>query len=453
MTDMETARTIAKKVAELGGTVYFVGGYVRDKLLRLENKDIDIEIHDIPVAALEQILDSMGECIKIGKSFGIYGLKGYSLDIALPRTERRTGTGHRDFAVTSDPFMGTYEAARRRDFTINALMENVLTGEITDHFGGQADLQKGILRHIDDTTFVEDPLRVLRAAQFAARFHFTIAAETAALCRNINLSPLSKERVMLELEKALLKSDMPSVFFAELRTMGQLGYWFPELQALIGLPQNREHHHEGDTWTHTMMVLDEAAKKRDIVRYPLGFMLSALCHDFGKAVCTTEVDGVIHSYGHETAGLPSVQQFLFRITSETKLKQYVLNMTELHMQPNIMAGARSRLKSTNKLLDRAVEPFDLIQLSICDGLGKIPQRNDTEEFLMQRYERFVEIMAKPYVMGKDLIEAGLKPCQQFSEILAYAHKLRLAGCDKENALRQSLAYARKVLKINTAKTV
>lgn len=449
---MEAARAIAEKVAELGGTVYFVGGYVRDKLLKLENKDIDIEIHGIPVAALEQILDSMGECIKIGKSFGIYGLKGYSLDIALPRTERRTGTGHRDFAVTSDPFMGTYEAARRRDFTINALMENVLTGEITDHFGGLADLQKELLRHIDDTTFAEDPLRVLRAAQFAARFHFTIAAETAELCKSIDLSSLSKERVMLEMEKALLKSYKPSVFFAELRTMEQLGYWFPELQALIGLPQNREHHREGDTWTHTMMVLDEAAKRRDIVQYPLGFMLSALCHDFGKAVCTTEIDGVIHSYGHETEGLPLVQQFLHRITSETKLMQYVLNMTELHMQPNIMASARSRLKSTNKLLDRAVEPFDLIQLSICDGLGKIPQRNDTEEFLMQRYERFVDIMAKPYVMGKDLIEAGLKPCQQFSEILAYAHKLRLAGFDKENTLQQILAYARKVLKVNTDET-
>lgn len=449
MTDMKAARTIAEKAAELGGTVYFVGGYVRDKLLKLENKDIDIEIHGIHAAALEQILDSIGECIKIGKSFGIYGLKGYSLDIALPRTERRTGTGHRDFTVTSDPFMGTYEAARRRDFTINALMENVLTGEITDHFGGQADLQKGVLRHIDDTTFTEDPLRVLRAAQFAARFHFSIAAETAELCRSIDLSPLSKERVMLEMEKALLKSDKPSVFFEELRNMEQLEYWFPELQALIGLPQNREHHREGDTWTHTMMVLDEAAKRRNMVRYPLGFMLSALCHDFGKAVCTTEVDGIIHSYGHETEGLPLVRQFLHRITSETKLVQYVLNMTELHMQPNMMAGAGSRLKSTNKLLDRAVEPFDLIQLSICDGLGKIPQCNNTEELLMQRYEIFVEIMAKPYVMGKDLIEAGLKPCQQFSEILAYAHKLRLAGCDKENALRQSLAYARKVLKINT----
>lgn len=449
MTDIEIAELIVQNIAGFGGEVYFVGGFVRDRILQRENKDIDIEVHGVAPAQLEQILDSVGECIKIGKSFGIYGLKGYSIDIALPRTERLIGTGHKDFEVTADPFMGTYKAARRRDFTINALMQNVLTNEIIDHFGGLTDLQKGILRHIDDTTFAEDPLRVLRAAQFAARFDFTIADKTIALCRNIDLSVLSGERIMLEMEKVLLKSDKPSVFFEQMKRMNQLDFWFPELKAFIGLPQNQEHHREGDTWTHTMMVLDEAAKKRGIVRYPLGFMMSALCHDFGKAVCTAKVNGAIHSYRHETEGLPLVQQFLARITTETKLVKYVLNMTELHMTPNIMAGSRSKLKSTNKLFDSAVEPFDLIQLSICDSLGKIPQRNDSEEFLMQRYRKFQEIMAKPYVMGRDLIEAGLKPCEQFSEILEYAHKLRLAGIDKENTLRQSLVYAKKSLKEST----
>lgn len=449
MTDAELARHVAQRAEKLGGCVYYVGGCVRDKLLGCENKDIDIEVHGISSTALEEILNAAGTCIKIGKSFGIYGVKGYSVDIALPRTEHPIGTGHKDFAVTADPFMGTCEAARRRDFTINSLMENVLSGEIIDHFGGQTDLQKGVLRHIDDITFAEDPLRVLRAAQFAARFDFSIAAETVALCRNIDLSPLSGERIMLEMEKALLKSNKPSIFFEQMKRMQQLNVWFPELKALIGLSQNQEHHREGDAWTHTMMVLDEAAKKRGSVQYPLGFMLSALCHDFGKAVCWTEVNGVIHSYRHETEGLPLVQQFLTRITTENKLIQYVLNMTELHMAPNIMAGARAKLKSTNKLFDSAAEPLDLIQLSICDGLGKIPQCRDTEEFLMQRYRKFREIMAKPCVMGRDLIEAGLKPGEQFSEILAYAHKLRLAGCDKDSALRQSLAYARKVLKVTS----
>ena len=257
----------------------------------------------------------------------------------------------------------------------------------------------------------------------------------------------AEEELFRAVERHLMEDVRPSValerLFAEPTPPA-----FAVLRRLKDTPQSPVHHPEGNVWNHTMRVVDEAAKRRDKVRYPLGFLLAALCHDFGKAVCTTEIDGVIHSYGHETAGLPLVQQFLERITTETKLIQYVLNMTELHMQPNIMAAARSRLKSTNKLLDRAVEPFDLIQLSVCDGLGKLPPCGETESFLMQRYEQFTAIMARPYVMGKDLIAAGLQPGVQFSEILSYAHKLRLAGIEKENALRQSLAYARKMRKEN-----
>lgn len=443
MNDLEAARLIAEKAEALGGKVYFVGGCVRDEVMGIKNKDIDIEIHGLTREKVEEIIDSVGERLEYGKSFGIYGLRGLYLDIALPQKKSVT-----DSSSTADPFMGTYSSAKRRDFTMNALMKDVLTGEITDHFGGLDDIRSKVIRHIDDETFVEDPLRVLRAAQFSARFGFDIAAETVSLCRNIDVSALPAERIMLELEKALMKSERPSVFFEQLRRMGQLEHWFPEVKALINVPQNRVYHLEGDAWTHTMMVLDEAAKRRDSARYPLGFMMSALCHDFGKAVSTTvSEDGTVHSYEHETQGLPIVKGFLERITTETKLLEYVLNMTEFHMEPNTMAKARSKLKKTNKLFDSAVEPFDLIQLALCDGLGKLPKCDDTEEFLMQRYSRFVEIMKRPYLIGRDLIEAGLKPSQDFAEVLAYAHKLRLAGLDKDNQLRQSLAYARSVLKI------
>lgn len=442
MNDLEAAGLIAEKVSKAGGTVYYVGGCVRDGILVIENKDIDIEVHGIAASELEKILDSVGERLEFGKSFGIYSLRGLDIDIALPCSSRSDDTN------CSDPFMGTFEAARRRDFTVNALMKNVLTGEITDHFGGLADLRSKTIRHIDDDTFAEDPLRVLRAAQFAARFGFEIAAETIGICRNIDISMLPSERIMLETEKAVMKSERPSVYFEQLRRMGQLEVWFPELKALTDVPQNRFYHLEGDAWTHTMMVLDEAAKRRDIAKYPLGFMLAALCHDFGKAICTTvSEDGIVHSYEHETIGLPVVQRFMERLTTETKLIKYVLNMTELHMEPNIMARAKSKMKKTNKLFDTAIEPFDLIQLAVCDGLGKLPKCDDTEEFLMQRYERFMEIMDRPYLMGRDLIEAGLKPSDAFAEILEYAHKLRLAGLDKDNQFRQSLAYARSVLKI------
>ncbi|MBR4073907.1 MAG: tRNA nucleotidyltransferase, partial [Firmicutes bacterium] len=144
---LQMARQIAERATSLGGRVYFVGGHVRDHLLQKENKDIDIEVHGITPAQLEAILDELGERLSIGESFGIYGLRGYSLDIAMPRKEELRGRGHRDFDIFVAPFIGTEGAAKRRDFTINALMMDVLTGEIVDHYGGQADLNAGILRH------------------------------------------------------------------------------------------------------------------------------------------------------------------------------------------------------------------------------------------------------------------------------------------------------------------
>ena len=249
--------------------------------------------------------------------------------------------------------------------------------------------------------------------------------------------------VLNELEYVLLNSEKPSEWFEKLRSENGLDRYFPEVKALIGIPQNQFHHLEGDAWTHTMMVLDEAAKRRDIVRNALGFMLSALCHDFGKAVSTTiSDDGTVHSYKHEEEGLPLVQAFLERIGADNELTRYVLNMTELHMEPNILASARSKLKKTNKLFDISAEPFDLIQLAVCDGLGKLPQYADTEKFLIERYESFKEIMARPYVHSQDLIDSGITDTDLLNETLLYAHKLRLAGLSKDDQLRQSIAYAR-----------
>ena len=225
---------IAEYVSEAGGRTFYVGGFVRDRLLGIDNKDVDIEVHGIEPAALFEMLKKIGKPLTYGKSFGVFALKGEDIDIAMPRRERANGNGHRDFDVEVDPFIGTHEAARRRDFTVNSMMEDVLTGEIVDHFGGRRDLDEGVIRHIDPATFIEDPLRVLRGAQFAARFNFTIAPDTIELCRGIDLSTLSRERVEEELKKALLKAAKPSVFFESLRAMDQLNVWFPELKQTIG---------------------------------------------------------------------------------------------------------------------------------------------------------------------------------------------------------------------------
>ena len=443
----DISKRIAESVKSFGGNTYYVGGFVRDRLLGIENKDVDIEVHGIEPDRLFLLLKDIGDPITFGKSFGVYSLRGEEIDIAMPRREHATGRGHRDFEVDVDPFIGTEAAAKRRDFTINSIMEDVLTGEITDHFGGRDDLSAGTIRHIDADTFIEDPLRVLRAAQFAARFEFTIADETVELCRRIDISTLSKERVEEELKKALLKADKPSLFFESLREMDQLDVWFPELERLIGLEQNPKYHPEGDVWIHSMEVTDRAAAFREKVSDPYSFMLLALTHDLGKIV-TTEVspkDGCIHAYGHETEGLSLAEAFVKRITNEKDVISYVKNMIPLHMKPNVAAYSKPSIKSTNRMFDEAAEPEDLIWFAMADKpvlAGDDPFTGDSE-FLFKRLRVYNETMSKPYVSGGDLIEAGLEPGENFGEILEYAHKLRLAGIEKDSAMKQVLAYARK----------
>ena len=216
--DREFVIELAKQVADLGGRAYYVGGYVRDKILGKPNKDIDIEIHGISQDDLVRLLKSYGSVDIQGKSFGVLKVKGYDVDISQPRRERKTGEKHTDFSVEVDPFMGTEEAAKRRDFTMNALMQDVLNGEIIDHFGGMQDIKDKTIRHVNDKTFKEDTLRVLRAAQFAARFGFSVAPETKEIMARLNLSNLPRERINEEMKKALLKSEKPSMFFDALKS-------------------------------------------------------------------------------------------------------------------------------------------------------------------------------------------------------------------------------------------
>ena len=439
------AEEIAERVHALGGSAYYVGGYVRDRLLGRDSKDIDIEIHGITEDALIELLSDMGETASFGRSFGIHTLRGTGIDIALPRTERSTGQGHRQFDVSVDPFIGTEAASSRRDFTINALMQDVLTGEILDYHGGREDLEKGIIRHVSDASFADDPLRVLRAASFASRLGFAIAEETASLCRSIDISQLSSERIEEELAKALLGSDSPSVFFEELRRMDQLSFWFPELEALIDLPQDPLYHPEGDVWVHTMEVIDRAAALRDKTDEPLSFMLLCLCHDFGKAVTTELIKGRYHAYQHEVKGIPVIESFLRRIVKEKSIRRYVTGMVPLHMRPNVVAFSKPSVKSTNRLFYEAASPGDLVYFAICDKPVLAGEENFTgdSDFLWERLSVFEATMAKPHITGKDLIEAGISPGEELGRLLDYALKLRLAGIDKDQAMKQVMGMARR----------
>ena len=434
--DLQMAQRIAQEVSAVGGRAYFVGGYVRDSILKKENKDIDLEIHGVTEPLLLEILQKLGQPITMGKSFGVFNLRGFDLDIAMPCGKDRQ----------ADPFLGTKQAAMRRDLTINAMMQDVLTGEVLDYFGGKHDLGEGVIRHVDDATFAEDPLRVLRVAQFAARFGFCVAEETLTLCRKLSLKDLPRERVWAETEKALLKSEKPSVYFETLQKMEQLDVWFPELKELIGIEQNPVYHPEGDVWTHTMMVLDAAATLRCQAADPLGLMTAAVCHDLGKITATVEIDGVLHAYDHENQGMAIAGRFLRRLTAERKLHSYVANMVRLHMRPNVAARQKSGVKSMCKLFDQSILPEDLLLLAKADHLGKLHSEDyeETERFLQKHLAVFHERMARPYVMGADLLQAGFTPGEKFKEALDYAHKLRLAGVSKESALRQTAAFLRKL---------
>lgn len=438
--DLDMSRKIAQLVDEQGGTTYYVGGYVRDKVLVEQNKDIDIEIHNISNQQLLQILQQLGNVQTQGASFGVYNIKGYDIDIAQPRMEQAIGEGHKDFDVIVDPYIGTEKAAKRRDFTINALMQNVLTGEIVDHYGGLDDIKNKTIRHVDDKTFQEDPLRVLRAAQFASRFDFTVASETKDLMQSMDLSALSSERIYGEMNKALVKSDKPSVFFDVLRETNQLDVWFPEVKNLINVQQPPKYHPEGDAYTHTMMTLDVAAKMRNDSLNPAYFMVSALCHDFGKpSTLSYDKNNVPHSYNHNKAGVPIAVEFLQRVNRDKSLGKYVENLVLMHDMPNGMYDNNSPAKKTNQMFDKCVCPKDLILLNRADNQGTgrtdIDRMQEQQQWLSERLDVYNNLMKEPCVTGQDLINVGMKPGKEFSEILDKAHKAHLSFVPKDTVLK------------------
>jgi len=405
--NVSMARRIATAVAQAGGRTYYVGGCVRDLLLGRENKDIDIEVHGVTVPALAAILDGLGERTAMGASFGIMGLRHYDIDIAMPRSEKATGRGHRDFEVFVDPFIGEEKAALRRDFTMNALMQDVLTGEILDFFGGRADLAAGRIRHVSDASFAEDPLRVFRAAQFAARFGFGVADETTALCATMAVDALPPERVMGELEKALLKAARPSIFFDALKQMDRLIPWF---EALAALPEQR--------WRKVMAELDAAAALRSRSRHPLDFMLSACCAGFDP----------------DTA-----RDFLARLTQAVDLTRYALNMVQCRADLETCLAEDPAEAGWMALFDGALCPEDLILLSRAAHAGEAdwPAVEQRLKCLLALYR---ERMERPFVMGRDLIVAGVRPGPEMGKALAYAHGLRLAGADKAEQLERTLQW-------------
>ena len=444
MNQGEMIRAIAKRAQMLGGRALLVGGCVRDGLLGIPCYDIDCEIHGVAPQTLRAMLGEFGGIDETGSAYGIYTIRGMGLDIALPRREKRTGPGHKDFAVTVDPGLSPEAAAARRDFTVNAIMRDALTGEYVDPYGGMDDLQKGVLRAVPGGQFEEDPLRVLRGAQFAARFRLTPDEETIQQMRRMPVGSLSAARVWAETKKALEMADMPSVFFRVLEKAGALEPWFAELFALRKAPQNPAYHPEGDAFEHTMMVLDAAARIREKMQDPLAFMLSALCHDLGKAVSTRKNDkGAWASVGHEHTGVPLCEKMLSRLDIAKSRIAYVQNMCALHMRVHTCYYGRARVSRTNVLFDESVNPQELAWLAVCDarGTGKPKSCADEEEtFIFERLAAYQGVLAAGMPTAKMLMEMGVKPGPDMKRALACAREQRLCGATMEEALSGALRH-------------
>jgi tRNA nucleotidyltransferase (CCA-adding enzyme) len=456
----EKITKLARTIKEQGGRAMLVGGCVRDELMGIEPKDFDVEVYGIEPQKLREILDSFGKVDAVGEAFTVYKL-GNDLDVAIPRREKKVGRGHKGFVVEGDAQMSFEEAAKRRDFTINAILQDILTGEIIDFYNGREDIKRKILRVVSRETFAEDSLRVLRAAQFAARFEFEIDAETVEICRQIDLTDLPKERIWGELEKLLLKARKPSIGLQWLYNLGVVDQLFPEMKALVGVPQEKEWHPEGTVDQHTLLVVDRARELIDDLPYAkqVTVMLGALCHDFGKPATTQFFDGRWRSHAHDEAGVEPTISFLDKLGIYTingfDVREQVVQLVRYHLKPGEFYKVRETLgDGAFRRLARKVEPDLLYRVSRADTLGRnapwlppetyfdaVPQ----EWFIKRAKELAVETEApKEILMGRHLLELGLKKSPQIGEIIKSVYEMQLDG--KVTNLDQAITEAKKLIK-------
>ncbi|MBS1816619.1 MAG: CCA tRNA nucleotidyltransferase [Acidobacteria bacterium] len=447
----ERALDIARAVQRDGGRALIVGGWVRDRLLGHESKDIDIEVFGIQPERLRAILESIGRVETVGESFQVY--KCGDIDVSLPRRESKSGRGHRAFVVTGDPSMSFEDAARRRDFTINAISFDPLTGEYIDPFEGRDDLERRLLRIVDAGTFADDSLRVLRGIQFAARFNLTLDDQTREICRSIPLDDLPAERIWGEVEK-LLFAPKPSTGLALALELGVVERLWPELFALVGCVQEPEWHPEGDVWVHTLQVVDQARTRIDDLPRPqqLAVMLGAVCHDFGKPATTAFLDGRIRSIDHEAQGVAPASAFLDRLNVHSfdgyDVRAQVLGVTEQHLKPGMWFKAPTPVgDGAFRRLAQKVDLELLARVAKSDCLGREPGTFNCQamDWFLERARALGVQHAppQPILLGRHLIALGVKPGPRMGEILKAVYEQQLDG--SVTTVDEGLAAARALL--------
>jgi tRNA nucleotidyltransferase (CCA-adding enzyme) len=445
---------IARAARDAGGRALIVGGWVRDRLRGEASKDIDIEVFGIPGAELSPLLATLGRVEPVGQSFPVYkvarpGSGEAAIDVALPRRESKRGRGHKGFEVHGDPALTPAEAARRRDFTINAISWDPLSGQYEDPHGGREDLARGLLRAVDLSTFADDSLRVLRAVQFAARFEFALDEQTAALCRRTALDDLPAERVWGEVEKLLLHAERPSIGFTLALDLGVVDRVLPEMRPLVGCAQEPEWHPEGDVWIHTLMVVDKARQLNGDLDRPrlLTVMLGAVCHDLGKPATTAFVDGRIRSIDHEQAGVAPTVSLLDRLNVHSidgfDVRDQAVGLVANHLKPGMFHKAQHVGDGAFRRLSQKVDLELLARLARADCLGRSGTFDCSamDWFLERARALGVEHQPPaPLLMGRHLLELGLQPGPRVGEILRQVYEKQLDG--EITTVEEAVALAR-----------
>lgn len=452
-----TAERVVRAVAAAGGRALVVGGVVRDAARGISSKDVDVEVYGLPAERLRDVLESAGLKVDlVGRSFAVLKAReegGHAVDVSLPRTESKRGRGHRGFEVEADPFLPIEAALRRRDFTINAMAWDPIQGRLIDPFEGLSDLRRGTLR-APSQAFAEDPLRVLRGMQLAARFDLRLESGTREMCEAMReeYQELSRQRIWTEWEKWARLGERPSRGLELLRETGWVSL-YPQLEALIGCGQDEQWHPEGDVWVHTGLVCDAASAvaRRDELapERRVELLLAALAHDLGKPETSfRDVDGHVRSPGHAQAD-ETLARFLEAIGCPARYRDPVIALSRRHLDHMGFTGSSRHVRRLSRYLgDHGTTVHMLVRLIEADANGRPPLPGGLPDEARRMLDVAEQVHAAeatpgPVLMGRHLLGLGFEPGPEMGRWLKAAYEAQLDGEFED--LEGALAWIRRQL--------